>query len=59
MDEERPVPGAGDDEAQLGRDDDAGDGVLVAGQDSSGGWDLRGKIISWSCWWCLVWRKIN
>ena len=45
MDEERAVLGAGDDEAQLGRDDDAGDGVLVASQDSSGGRNLRGELL--------------
>ena len=53
MDEKRPVLGAGDDEAQLGRDDDACDGVLVASQDSSGGRDLRGNII----WRCLMARR--
>ena len=58
VDEERPVPGAGDDEAQLGRDDDAGDGVLVASQDSSGSWDLRGNII-WRCLMARRGRKIN
>ena len=48
VDQQRAVLGAGDDEAELGGDDDAGDGVLVASQDSSGSWDLRGNII-WSC----------
>ena len=46
VDEERPVPGAGDDEAQLGGDDYAGDGVLVAREDSSGSRNLRGNISS-------------
>ena len=46
VDEERAVLGAGNDETQLGRDDDAGDGVLVPGQDGSGGRDLGGNIIS-------------
>ena len=58
VDEERAVLGAGDDEAQLGRDDDAGDGVLVASQDSSGGRDLRGNII-WRCLMARRGRKIN
>ena len=49
VDEERPVPGAGDDEAQLGGDDGAGDGVLVAGQDSAGGRNLREGISAPDC----------
>ena len=41
MDQQRAVLGAGDDEAELGGDDDTGDGVLVPGQYGAGGRDLR------------------
>ena len=44
VDQQRPVHRPGDDEAQLGGDDDTGDGVLVAGEDSAGGGDLDSSV---------------
>ena len=45
VDEERAVLGAGDNQAELCRDDDTGDGVLVSCQDCSGCRDLGRNII--------------
>ena len=42
VDQQGAVHGTGDDEAELGGDDDTGDGVLVAGEDGAGCGDLGG-----------------